>query len=190
VYAAQTLARAEHAETTTNQARAGLAQLQQAEQEAWQAYENAYQRAAYARTRVAQEQQTATAVAAQAAPDEQARDLISHAAYEAHRRGDLSTVELQAVMQRVGGHAPLIDVLQRDAVRRSAATTQARTAFERAAAAARAAAEHLRVAEVAENACMQEAVQAAIEAQQALAAVPQRARATRMAIGPGGGTST
>lgn len=188
-YAAQTLARAEQAEATTNQARIAVAELQQVEHAAWEAYESAYERATYARNRAAEEQQAATVAATQNAPDDEARDLVSQAAYAAHRRGDLSTVELQAILQRVEGHDPLIDVLHRDALRRSATANRARQAYERAAAAARAAAEQVHVAEVAEVACVQEAVQAAIEAQQAIAAVPPRGGPGRLAIGPGGGTS-
>jgi hypothetical protein len=100
-------------------------------------------------------------------PHAQAREReASRAALDAYRRGELPVEVLQTVFGRAEPD-PRQDEWAREADRLALAEAQARRAFDRAVVVARMAREDLHVAEIADAATQQEAIAAAMEAQEA-----------------------
>lgn len=91
---------------------------------------------------------------------------VTRAAMASYRRGEISVEQLHAVFARAGHWDPAQEEREREAQRLAAEVGLVRLAYDRAAAEARAASERLHVAQVAAAAYTQEAVDAAIEAEQ------------------------
>ena len=163
-HARRVYALAEQAALEADQARAHRDTLDQEARTAWIAYDAVSQRHEQARARgTAQRQQPEMTI-----PDDEARQAVSHAAFTAYQRGDLSTAEFQSIWQKVGGHDPVQDQTDREIETLAAETRRAHHTYKRVAVALHTATEQVRVAEVAERARLDEATQAAREAQMAM----------------------
>jgi hypothetical protein len=104
------------------------------------------------------------------------RHEVDSAALAAYRRGELSVDELRAVFDRTGDRSAGQEALEQEAQRLGAREGELRRGYDIAVAAARVAGERLHVAEVAAEACAQEAVDAAVEAQLAAEALERGGR--------------
>jgi hypothetical protein len=93
------------------------------------------------------------------------RREVDGAALAAYRRGELSVDELRAVFARTGDRDAGQEALEQEAQRLAAREGELRRGYDIAVAAARVAGERLHIAEVAAAATVQEAVDAAVEAQ-------------------------
>jgi hypothetical protein len=163
--------RAAEAQAEVEAAHDGLAEADRALAQAEEEYDVARQASAAAR------QEVRAGAPEPPSPDARARHReVSRAALAAYRRGDLSVDELRTVFHRAGDWDPVQEQRERDAERLASRERCARRGYERAAAAARAGRERLHIADVAAAAFMQEAVDAAVEAQEAQAALDESAR--------------
>lgn len=169
-HARRTFTRAEQAAVAADDARKRRDALEKRGRTAWDAYDAASSRYEEARIRVSADEQTATL----AIPEGEARQAVSHAAFTAYRRGDLSTAEFQALWRQVGGHDPQREGTDREMEALALEARRAHYAYKDIAAALRSAIDEVHVAAVAERACLDEAVVAAREAQEAVASVTAR----------------
>jgi hypothetical protein len=151
---------AERAVAAEAAARDRLAVAQQAREAAWQAYEQA-------RRDAAEVQRRGPVVAAPAVPEDEVLHDVSRAALAAYRRGDLSVDQLHEVYRQASGSNPAQEQHEHDLVRRRAAEHGSLLAYRAAATVEQAARESAEVATVAAQALVEEAGQAAADAEAA-----------------------
>jgi hypothetical protein len=174
--AAEAVAAEEHAAT----ARERLAGAESARDAAWQAADEAqaaHQAARRAVAQVSRAQPPGAATGAGESGADAGRDrerIVSRAALQAYRRGDLTLEQLREVYRRAAGWHPEQERRVREAERCGVAERAARRAYEQAAAAARRAEQAVSVAELAADALVEEAARAAGEAELARVSRPRR----------------
>ncbi len=163
VHATEAAERAERAAAAVGAARERLA-LAEAERDRVESGYDAAREAYAAALRAAQAGRDRVPTAVE---EDRGRE-VTRAAMAAYRRGEISVDQLHAVFARAGRFDPAQQEREREAQRLAAEEGLVRLAYDRAVAEVRAASEGLHVAEVAAAAYTQEAVDAAIEAEQAV----------------------
>lgn len=111
--------------------------------------------------------------------EEDGEAAVARAALAAYRRGDISMDELRRVWLGVDERDPEQEERERVAERCRIQLTAARRVYDQAAAAARQAEKRARVAEIAAQALAEEAVQAAVDAHEAMLVARRQGRGRR-----------
>lgn len=155
--AADTLAAAQHAATAVEVAEADLAEAEAERERAWQAHTEASKMLEAASTEL-------DSLPVDTVLPEAQQRVVSQAAHDAYRRGELTLHQLQAVWHRLEGWDSSLESKTREASRLRAEAAEAYRRYHLASVAERQARQAVDVARVAARALRQEATDAARDA--------------------------